>query len=384
MKKKIFIVAGEKSGDLLGSKIAKSLDKDKFEVSGIGGNMMKKEGVKLFSNIADISVMGIFEVLPKIFKICKKIRETAEYVVDSEQDILLTVDAPDFCFRVSKLVKKLDKKNRIKKAHFIAPSVWIYRKGRAKKIAKIYDILFCILPFEPPYFEKYGLKSIFVGHPIFDKNSTEYLFNDKEVRYNTNSKIISITAGSRRSEVKMLLPIILGAVKKLKEKYSDLEYHILGTENTVDLSNKILKKFNCDFVKIDLTQEEKDKILSNSLMAIAKSGTNTFEIAGYSVPMVVIYRFNLFTNIIAKILQIINKVKFVNIINIMNKRFVIPELVLWNCNKKNIYNESCKLIENEKLRKEQVRNNIDTIKILGYGNGSNYSIENIINKINEL
>ncbi len=384
MKKKIFIISGEKSGDLLGSKIAKQISKEKFEIYGIGGNMMESAGVKLFSSINDISVMGIFEILPKIFKILKKIKETAKYIIESKQDIVLTIDAPDFCFRVAKLVKKFDKNKNIKFVHFIAPSVWVYRKNRAKKIAKIYDLLFCILPFEPPYFEKYGLKSIFVGHPIFDKNSLEYKFNENTIKYNTNSNIISITSGSRKSEVKILLPIILDAVKNLKQKYKNLEFHILATENTIDVINNILQNRKNNYIKINITQEEKNNILSKSMFAIAKSGTNTLEIAAYSIPMIVIYKFNFFTNLIAKFIKIITTAKYVNIINIIAKKENIPELILDDCNAKNIFEKVCELVDDEKLRLKQIENNLNTIKILGYNSKENNSIQKIVEYIYSL
>ncbi len=384
MKKKIFIVAGEKSGDLLGSKIAKQLNKEKFEISGVGGEMMKNSGVQLFSSINDISVMGIFEVLPKLFKILKKIKEIAKHIIESEQDIVLTIDAPDFCFRVAKLVKKLDKNKKIKFVHFIAPSVWVYRKNRAKKIAKIYDLLFCILPFEPPYFKKYGLKSIFVGHPIFDKNSLEYEFNKNKINYNPDSNIISITSGSRKSEVKVLLPIILDTVEKLMQKYKNLEFHILATENTVDIIKNILQNKKIDYIKINTTQEEKNNILANSLLAIAKSGTNTLEIAGYSIPIVVIYKFNFFTNLIAKFIKMISTAKYVNIINVIAKKENIPELILDNCNSKTIFEKVCKLIDNKELRLKQIKTNLDIIKILGYNTEENNSIGKVVDCINSL
>ncbi len=384
MKKKIFIIAGEKSGDLLGSKIAKQLNREEFEISGVGGKMMENSGVKLFSSIDDISVMGIFEVLPKLFKILKKIKEIAKHIIESEQDIVLTIDAPDFCFRVAKLVKKLDRNKKIKFVHFIAPSVWVYRKNRAKKIAKIYDLLFCILPFEPPYFEKYSLRSIFVGHPIFDKNSLEYEFNKNKISYNSDSNIISITSGSRKSEVKVLLPIILDTVEKLKQKYKNLEFHILATENTVDIINNILQDRKIDYIKINTTQEEKNNILANSLLAIAKSGTNTLEIAGYSIPMIVIYRFNFFTNLIAKFIKIISTAKYVNIINVIAKKENIPELILDNCNSKTIFEKVCKLIDNKELRLKQIKTNLDIIKILGYNTEKNNSIEKIVKCIHSL
>ena len=115
MKKKIFIIAGEKSGDLLGSKILSKIDKDTFDIYGIGGQLMKEEGLNSIFPMEELSVMGIFEILPKIFNLLKRIRETAKYIIDLQPDIVLTIDSPDFCFRVMKLVKKYDTNNKIKK-----------------------------------------------------------------------------------------------------------------------------------------------------------------------------------------------------------------------------------------------------------------------------
>ena len=374
MKKKLFIIAGEKSGDLLGSKILQNISKEKFDIYGIGGDLMLKTGLdKSIFPMEDLSVMGLFEVLPKLFKLLKRIRETAEYIINLKPDVVLTIDSPDFCFRVMKQVKKFDKKNNIKKIHFIAPSVWAYRKGRAKKIARIYDLLFCILPFEPPYFEKYSLKTIYVGHPIFDENSTEYSFNTEENTYNTKSNIISITLGSRKSEVKRFLPIIMDVVKKLGNNFN---YYVLATENTYDF---IVDKINNK--NINVIKEDKNTILKKSLLAIAKSGTNTLEIAGFSIPMVVFYKFGFLTNLIVKFLK--KDDQYATLINIINKKEIIPEYLLDKCNSKEILKGVKLLLNDDKLRKEQIEKNIETLKILGYHNHNN-SAKTIVKTIEEL
>lgn len=382
MKKKIFIIAGEKSGDLLGSKILSKIDKHTFDIYGIGGQLMKDEGLNSIFPMEELSVMGVFEILPKIFNLLKRIKETAKYIIDLQPDIVLTIDSPDFCFRVMKFVKKYDTENKIKKIHFIAPSVWAYRKNRAQKISKIYDLLFCILPFEPPYFEKYGLKTVFVGHPIFDKDSTEYNFNLKENTYNKNSKIISITVGSRIGEVKRLLPIVINVINKLSSKYT-FEYNILATEYTYKTINDFLQKQNLNYINVIKDNEEKNNVIKKSLLAIAKSGTNTLELAGFSIPIVVMYKFNFLTNIIAKHIQKKADKKFATIINIINDKQIIPECLLQNCNENNIFNEVVKLIDNEELRINQVQQNIETLKILGYHNNNSSAIK-IVNNIEEL
>ncbi len=382
MKKKLFIIAGEKSGDLLGSKILEKIDKSKFDIEGIGGKLMEKTGFKSRFDMYELSVMGIFEVLPKIFKLIKRINETAKYIIKSRQDIVLTIDSPDFCFRVAKKVKKLDKDNIIKKVHFIAPSVWAYRKNRAKKISKIYDRLFCILPFEPPYFEKYGLKTIFVGHPIFDSDSIEYSFNRKNIEYKRNSKIISITVGSRMSEVKRLLPIIIKSIKLLNKKY-DFSYNFLATEETYKTIQESIKDNKLRNVKIFTNREEKNTSLENSILAIAKSGTNTLEIAAASVPILVIYKFGKLTNFIIKILRFFSETKYANIINIILKKEVIPELILSDCKPKNIFKCTSNMIENENLRLEQIKTNNKVLKKLGFKLNSSSS-EKIVEEIYRL
>ncbi|GHU26384.1 lipid-A-disaccharide synthase [Bacilli bacterium] len=383
MKKKILIMAGEKSGDLLGSKIIDSLDKNLFEISIVGGVAMEKSGLKSLFPMNELSVMGIFEILPKLFNIIKRIEETARFAVETGQDVVLTIDSPDFCSRVAKKIRKLDKNNKIKIAHLIAPSVWFYRENRAKKIAKIYDILFCILPFEPPYFEKYGLRTIFVGHPLFGQEFKEHDFNNENHHYRKDSKTISLTPGSRKTEVKVLLPIIVGVVDNLRKIY-DFNYTILATEDTHELIKNYLKNRNIDYINLEKDPVKKEIIIKNSLIAIAKSGTNTLEIAAHSIPMVAIYRFNFLTNILAFLVSKIRTgVKFVNLINILVHREIIPEILLYDCNPDNISKKVSHLIDNEQIRIEQIEGNLKTLKALGYGSDDSPS-RIIINEICKL
>ena len=380
MKKKFFIIAGEKSGDLLGSKILQNINKNVFDIYGIGGELMLKNGLKesLFP-MEELSLMGIFEILPKIFNLLRRIKQTAEYIIKLQPDVVLTIDSPDFCFRVMKLVKKLDKENKIKKVHFIAPSVWAYREKRAEKISKIYDLLFCILPFEPSYFEKYGLKTIFVGHPLYDTTEYNNIQSNTENNNIQNNNIISITLGSRKGEVNRFYPIIIDVIKKLNRE--DIKYYFLATNYTYDLIINKLKQDNIQ--NIEVIKENKNDIIKRSILVISKSGTNTLENAGFAVPMVVFYKFGFLTNIIAKRIKKKSKVKFATIINIINNKEIIPECLLNNCNSDYIYNKTKDLLDNPELIKEQVENNLKTIKILGYNNNNN-SGNIIAKKIEEL
>ncbi|MDR1494566.1 MAG: lipid-A-disaccharide synthase [Rickettsiales bacterium] len=377
MKKKILIVAGEKSGDILGSKIIDCLDRNLFDISIVGGPQMEENGKSrsLFP-MNDLAVMGIFELLPRLFKFVRRIKETAKFVLETSQDVLLTIDSPDFCFRVAKMVKKLDKENRVKTFHFIAPSVWFYRKGRAKKIAKLYNGLFCILPFEPPYFEKYGLKTIFVGHPIFGRESAEYGFSANGSAgsdYKKDSKIISLTPGSRITEIRVMLPLLLSVAARLRKNY-DFSYSILANEDMDAILRGYLKERDISYIDVVSDPRKKMEIMGKSLLAIAKSGTNTLEIAAYSVPMVVVYRFNFLTNLIASLfLRTKSGPRCVNLINILTGRKVIPEFLLFDCKAKNVAKDVIRLIEDEEARVQQVRENLRALESLGYGTDSSPS-----------
>ncbi|MDR0571520.1 MAG: lipid-A-disaccharide synthase [Rickettsiales bacterium] len=359
MKKKIFITAGEKSGDLLGSRILRNLDKNEFEFYGIGGEAMEKAGLKSIFPIEDLSVMGIFEILPRLFKILKRIRQTSKAVLDIKPDIFITIDSPVFSFRVAKKVKKQDRENRIKKIHFIAPSVWAHRKNRAKKISKLYDLLLCILPFEPPYFEKYGLKTKFVGHPMFYSDAKEYEFNLVDINYNKNSNIISITTGSRKNEVKRFLPITLNVIKKLQKNFN-FTYYFLATNDTFSLLKKLIPKN--EYIKV--TKDA--KIIQQSMLGITKSGTNALEFSAFSVPCVVYYKFNRMTDSIIKMKRRKSVIKFANLVNVVANREIIPEFVLDDCTESNIYDAVLRLITSEDERTEQIKNAGGILKQLGY------------------
>jgi lipid-A-disaccharide synthase len=213
--KKIFLIVGEASGDLLGSKLIKELQEqlaqknEKAEFVGVGGKLMQEQGLVSIFPMEELSIMGFAEVVPHLLKILRRINQTAQTIIEQKPDFVITIDSPDFCFRVMKRLKaKLaGSKFAPKKIHLIAPSVWAYREGRAEKISKLYDLLLAILPFEPPYFEKYGLKTVFIGHPIlenapdFGKKAEENRKFREKRGIKKDDFVICVTPGSRNGEV---------------------------------------------------------------------------------------------------------------------------------------------------------------------------------------
>lgn len=384
---KIFFITGEKSGDLLGSKIIKAFKQNSngnYEFVGLGGELMSKEGFESFFNIKELAVMGIFEVAKNLINILKRIDETVNYILQEKPAIIITIDSPDFSFRVMKKIKQLDIDNKIKKVHLIAPSVWVHRKNRAQKIAKIYDLLLCILPFEPPYFEKYGLKTVFIGHPIFDKASIEYEFNQENFvnNYDVNSNIISFMCGSRKSEINNLLPAIMQSITLINNKYENFTFKLLVTGDTKPLIIDYLNKMDEQIIaKIEIIDENKKyEIIKKSKLVIAKSGTNLLEISAFNIPMIIIYKFNFLTNLVAIFLQWKNKVKYVGLPNILANKSVIPELLLFKCNAENIFNKFDELINNDELLLQQIKENKNNINILKLPNNQ-ASADKIIQEI---
>ncbi len=369
MTKKFFIITGEASGDLLGAKIIKEIKthfpNQKLEFVGVGGEMMEKEGFTSIFDINELSIMGFVEVVPHIFKILRRIKQVSREIIKQNPDYVITIDAPDFNFRV---IKKIAHLKNIKKIHIIAPSVWAYREKRAQKIAKLYDLLLVILPFEPPYFTKYGLKTEFIGHfivenePDFSKKEISRMnFRQKYGFYN-NDTIIYMTPGSRVSEVKKIFPEFILAINNLKEKVENLSVVIPIIEKTKDLVEKMALDFEVKYVLIK--KEEKEDALFSCDFALAKSGTNTVEISLYKLPMLICYKVNFISYLIARLLV---KIKFANLLNLIMSKMIIPELLQKNCYHKVIEKNLEFLIKNPEIAKKQIDESYVALKSLGLG-----------------
>ncbi|HSQ98137.1 MAG TPA: lipid-A-disaccharide synthase [Rickettsiales bacterium] len=393
-EKKIFITAGEASGDLLGGKIINSLKSVAGDINikffGVGGEKMESEGLKSIFPMKELSIMGFFEILPRIFKLLKRINKTVKEILVQKPDIIITIDSPGFSFRV---MKKLRSKNKnffdnVKKVHLIAPSIWAYNEKRAKKMAKLYNLLLCILPFEPQYFEKYGLKAEFIGHPIFDnteKYKSKYTRSDLLKNYNItlDDIVIILTPGSRETEIERIFPIMIETIEILKkeydDKYKDIQIFTFVNSYTRDLVEFMSHEY--EFNNRIITDEtEKQKITSSANIVLAKSGTNTFEFNIFNVPLVVVYTFNWLTNKIAKKMI---KIRYANIVNIMANKEIIPEFVLDNAKPELIADKLNKILNDKHLAKQQIQETIQVINKLGYNSDNKASI-NGANKILEL
>ncbi len=361
--KKIFILTGEASGDKLASEAISSLKKinPNIQYLSVGGENLKKFGIKSIYNLKEITYLGFTSVFLNIFKINKKINETVKAVEDFKPDILFTVDSPDFTLRVAERVKKNNP--GIKTVHYVAPQVWIWRKGRVKKIKKFIDHILLLFNFEKPYFDKENISNEFVGHPLLENNLESAI--DINQILGKNKALISIFAGSRKSELEILTPILLNFIKLMNEKYNDFTYVFHSTKEYSELTQEYIKKSNLNNCEVISDNKIKSHILKKSIFAIAKSGTVSLEICNVNVPSIIIYKMNLINFLIIKMLV---KTKYANILNIAANEEIIPELLQSNCNPKKIFEYVSDFMDNPmkieiQIKKTQsILNNFKTNK----------------------
>ncbi len=373
--KKFFVIAGEASGDLLGSKLIKELKLQNPDAnfSGVGGDLMQEQGLKSIFPMNDLSVMGFLEVLPHIPKLLQRINQTARAIAEEQPDAVITIDSPDFCFRV---IKKIQNLSAVKKIHLIAPSVWAYREGRAQKIAKLYDLLLAILPFEPPYFEKYGLKTIFVGNLVVenapDFSTKTALRSQFRQQHNISESdmVVCLTPGSRNGEVSRIFPEFIGAINLLAEKNPAIKVLIPLVDKTRNLVEQMAKSLKVEYFLVE--REERKMAFFAADFALAKSGTNTLEISLYRLPMLICYKVNCLTHFILKRMI---KIKFANLVNLIANREIIPEMLQDKCRADLIFAAMKPLLENKDLAQKQIDDSTMVLKVMGLGNSKTASMK---------
>tara|TARA_B110000027_G_scaffold130686_1_gene153853 strand:- start:1269 stop:2402 length:1134 start_codon:yes stop_codon:yes gene_type:complete len=358
--KKIFILTGEPSGDLLASKVILNLKKinPDIEYLCVGGSHLKSLGIESIYNLKEITYLGFTKVLLNLFKINNKINQTVKAILDFNPDILFTVDSPDFTLRVAERVK--NNNSKIRTVHYVAPQVWVWREGRVKKIKKFIDHILVLFNFEKKYFQKENISCDFVGHPLLEEKNDDKIDINQVV--GKNKAVISIFAGSRISEIYVLMPILLNFIKLMNRKYSDITYifHSNGEHN--DMIQSFIKSSDLSNCEIISDSKIKSHLLKKSIFAVAKSGTVSLEICNAKIPSIILYKMNFINFFIIKILV---KIKFANIINIAANEEIIPELLQSKCNSKNIYNVVSDFLNTPSRIEEQVKRTqeiLDTFK----------------------
>ncbi|MGR3662122.1 MAG: lipid-A-disaccharide synthase [Paracoccaceae bacterium] len=332
----VMLVAGEASGDKLGAALMAGLKQlvGDIDFAGVGGAQMQAEGLVSMFPMQELSVMGIAEVLPKYRQLKRRITEVAEEVLRRKPNVLITIDSPDFCLRVAKLVKA---SSSIRTVHYVAPSVWAWRPGRAAKMAHFIDQVLALLPFEPPYMEAAGMRCDFVGHPVV----AEPLVTDAEkIEFRKSfglgtAPILLVLPGSRRSEVQRLTPVFGKAVRLFLQHHPDFRVLVPAAPHVVDLVRQATADWSGEPVVLDPTdisaaesEHRKRLAFGAANIALAASGTVSLELAAANTPMVIAYDLNWLS---WQIMSRMAKIDTVTLVNLVTDSKTVPEFLGPDC-----------------------------------------------------
>jgi len=345
----VCIIAGEMSGDYLGSQLMAAIRKEcpGVRFSGVGGVQMEREGLQSLFPMSDLSVMGLAEVLPRIPLLKRRIGQTARHVRERKPDIVITIDSPDFSFRVAKLVKPFCGKMY----HYVAPTVWAWRPERAAKVARLYDGIICLFPFEPPWFELEGMRAAFVGHPAMEGGLGKADGGKirKELGIPSDARVMGLMFGSRLGELNRTAPALRGTAYRYAKDNPGIHILSLTLPHLEREVRNLLQEFPCA-THIVTDHTRKAECFAAMHAALATSGTVGMELAIADVPHAIGYRMNGLT------WQIVRRkltVKHAHLVNIMFEGEVVPEFIQGACRTENILPALKTLMEDDVARARQ-------------------------------
>lgn len=369
MNRHIMMIAGEPSGDALGASLMAALKEysPHVGITGIGGHAMQAQGLGSLFPISDISLMGIVEIVPKLPTVLKRIRETVDYIKQAQPDMVVTIDSPDFSFRVARKVREEMGRHAPKLIHYVAPSVWAWRPERAKKIARIYDGLICLFDFEPAFFVREGLRAIAVGHPIVERNAMQAdgaIYRD-EVGISLREMTVGILMGSRAGEVNRHGPLLTQAATRLAYKIPGDPPHLIvpALPHTENLVWSHLKSYPGP-VHITRRSELKWHAFRAMDIAMSVSGTVGLELAVLGTPHMITYKMNPITYALVKRAV---KIPYAHLCNIILDRRVVPEFIQGNAKPDALAEEALALMIDQRSRKRQIEAFDQLRPRLGFG-----------------
>ena len=363
---KLFLIAGEPSGDNLGAALMAGLRQlaPDVEFMGIGGLAMEAEGLTSRFPMDELSLMGIWEILPKYRALKARIAETAQAIADERPDALITIDSPDFCLRVARQARALNPDLRT--IHYVAPSVWAWRAGRAKKMAEVIDHVLAILPFEPPLMQAAGMSCDFVGHPIVAEpvaSEAEALAFREAHGITPDQPLILCLPGSRRTEVSRLGPRFDEAMMRLRDRVPEIRVVIPTVRGVSGLVRDMAKRWPTAPIVVE-NAEEKRAAFAAADLALAASGTVSLDLAANNVPMVIGYDVAPLSRLIIRMLL---KTDTVTLVNLVSETRAVPEFLGSDCEPGPMSQALFCLLEHPEDRANQVAAMNLTMERLGRG-----------------
>jgi lipid-A-disaccharide synthase len=341
---RLFVIAGEPSGDLLGGRLLAAL-RDRvgpgLEVAGIGGEAMRQQGLASMFPMAELSLMGLVEVLPHLRQLGRRLAETVDAIREMAPDAVVTIDVPAFCLRVARRLRG----SGIPVIHYVAPSVWAWRPGRARRLAGTVDHLLALLPFEPPYFTVHGLACSYVGHPVLETVARSPAPPRRPVGA---APTLCLLPGSRRGEIARHLPIFAEVVERLRPRFPRLTILLPTVAPVAEAIRSAVAGWP---VPVRLVQgEARYAAMAEADAALSASGTVVLELAALGVPTVACYRVNPLT---AAVVRRLIRVRYVTLVNLLLDRPLVPELLQEHCTAPRLADAVAALLEDEAARRRQ-------------------------------
>jgi lipid-A-disaccharide synthase len=348
-----YLIAGEPSGDVIGARLMRALRQrlgGQVRFAGIGGEQMAAEGLESLLPIRELAIMGMVEILPQIFNLIRRIKETIADIEARRPVAVVTIDSSGFCFRVTEKLKP--KSPRPVLVHYVAPMVWAWRAHRAHSAAKAADHLLTLLPFEPPYFEHVKLPASYVGHPVIEGGGDKGDGAAFRARHGIapDAAVLCVLPGSRKSEVSRLLPLFRETVERLLQRHPDMVVVVPTVETVAARVAAAVADWPGRVILVRGATEKFDSFAA-STAALAASGTVALELAMAQVPMVIGYRIWGPTHFVVS--RTI-KIKYATLINLLLDRPLIPELLQHECTPDRLVEEVERLLSDPQARRRQI------------------------------
>lgn len=362
----LMLVCGEPSGDQLGAELMaglKALAGNSLRIVGVGGAAMEAQGLHSLFPLDDTAVMGLREVVPRIPAILRRVREASDYALQTHPDAVVLIDSPDFTHRIAQRIKRLDKS--IRTVNYVAPQVWASRPYRANRMARYFDLVLALLPFEAPFFEAHGLHAAFVGHPVIERAKRMVGGDALRARLGiaADATFLAILPGSRMNEVRLLMPPFRDAVARVAREIPDLVCLL----PTVPHVANAVRACAADWpAPLHILESESDKFAAFDAAdaALAASGTVTTELALAGTPMVVAYRLGWLTYVLARPFI---TARFATLGNIILDRAAIPERLQTQCTGAQLAEALLPLLRDTPIRRAQVEDLLRITEKLGVG-----------------
>jgi len=354
---RIVLIAGEPSGDVLGARLMAALraaTDGKVQITGIGGPMMAAQGLHSWVPMTDLALFGVIELLPRLPRLIGHLNRTIRTILADPPDALVTIDSPGFTVRVARRVRRAQMQGTIRRfplIHYVAPTVWAWRPERAPKMAAIFDHLLALLPFEPPWFTRVGLPCSFVGHPVVEGTAAQgnaQAFRERHA-LEPDRRVLAVLPGSRRSELRSLLPVFSQALKQLADSHPDLVTVVPTLAHIRPLVEAGTAGWPLPTIIVE-GEADKADVFACADAALAASGTVALELALARVPAVIAYRLNPVT---VWLYRRLITTKYANLVNIMLDRMAVPELLQENCRPKALAQTLADLLDHDDARSRQ-------------------------------